>query len=240
MPLNNCLFLSQFSQLPHTLTTKRYVRLVQNAFCTDHINLPPSDTDERNTICQSSPHLRHIKFPKINIGDIGVLLGTACISFTYALECIRGSANHAFGIRTDFRWTIADQFHVPHRKKYRPSSSLIFYATTTLGREQSLSVSLQLFWNIKKTAVEPQVHHTLNEEEHQALPTLQDTIRHTGGRCEIGLLWKPDASLSNNYFAALSQPRSLQKRLKENQRHYRGSTRQWKAIYRETTSHQSS
>ena len=31
----------------------------------------------------------------------------------------------------------------------------------------------------KKTAIEPQVHHTLNDEEQQVLPFLQDTIRHT-------------------------------------------------------------
>ena len=192
---------------------------VQNAFCTDHINLPPADTDELNTICQSSPHLRHIKFPDINNGHIEVLLGTACISFTYALEWIRGSANYPSGIRTELGWTIAGEFHVPRRKNSRPINSLIFYATANLSPEQSLFASpdvdfLQHFWNIEKTAVEPQVQQTVNEKEQQALRTLQDTIRHTGERYEIGLPWKPDASLPNNYFAALSQLRSLQKRLK--------------------------
>ena len=218
MPLNHCPFLSQILQLPHTLTTKTFS--VQNASCTDHINLPPADTDELNTICQSSPHLRHIKFPDINNGHIGVLLGTAFISFTYALEWIRGSANYPSGIRTELGWTIVGEFHVPRRKNSRPINSLIFYATANLSPEQSLSAYpdvdfLQHFWNIEKTAVEPQVQHTLNEEEQQTLRTLQTTIRHTGERYEIGLPWKPDASLPNNYFAALSQLRSLHKRLTE-------------------------
>ena len=95
-----------------------------------------------------------------------------------------------------------------------------FFATANLSPEQSLSAYpdvdfLQHFWNIEKTAVEPQVQHSLNEEEQQALRTLQATIRHTGERYEIGLPWKPDASLPNNYFASLSQLRSLHKRLKE-------------------------
>ena len=191
---------------------------VQNAFCTDQISLPPADVDELKTICQPSPHLRHIKFPNINNGNIGVLLGTTCIAFTYALEWIRGSTNHPSGIRTELGWTIGDEFHVPRRKKSRQIDSLIFYATINLSPEQSLSTSpdfLQQFWDIEKTAVEPRVHQTLNEKEQQALRTLQATIRHTGERYEIGLPWKPDASLTNNYFAALNQLRSLHKRLKE-------------------------
>ena len=104
-------------------------------------------------------------------------------------------------------------------KKKKPSNKFShFYATTNLSPEQSLSTSpdfLQQFWDIGKTAVEPRVHQTLNEEEQQALRTLQATIRHTGERYEIGLPWKPDASLPNNYFAALNQLRSLHKRLKE-------------------------
>ena len=68
--------------------------------------------------------------------------------------------------------------------------------------------------NIKKTAIEPQVHHTLNDEEQQVLLFLQDTIRHTVEPYETGLHWEPDVFLPNNYFAALSQLRSLEKSLK--------------------------
>ena len=222
----NVQFLSASKSLPVSLTNftiapyadNEKTFSVQNAFCTDHINLPPADTDELNTICQSSPHLRHIKFPDINNGHIGVLLGTACIAFTYALEWIRGSTNHPSGIRTELGWTIAGEFHVPRKKKSRQINSLIFYANANLSPEQSLSTSpdfLQQFWDIEKTAVEPQIHQTLNEEEQQALQTLRATIRHTGERYEIGLPWKPHASLPNNYFTALSQLRSLHKRLKE-------------------------
>ena len=101
---------------------------VQNAFCTDHISLPPADVHELNTICQSSPHLRHIKLPNINNGHIGVLLGTDCIAVTYALEWIRGSTCHPSWIRTELGWIIAGEFHVPRRKKSRQLKSLIFYA----------------------------------------------------------------------------------------------------------------
>ena len=147
---------TKFTNAPYADNEKKFS--VQNAFCTDHIYLPPADTAELNTICQSSPHLRHIKFLDISNGHIGVRLGTACIAFTYALEWIRGSANPS-GIQTELGWTTAGEFHVP-RKKSRQINSIIFYATSILSPEQLLSISpdvdfLQHFWNIEKTAVEP-------------------------------------------------------------------------------------
>ena len=53
--------------------------------------------------------------------------------------------------------------------------------------------------DIKKHPLELQVHQTLIEEKQQALRFLQATIRYSGERYEIGLPWKPDASLPNNY-----------------------------------------
>ena len=58
---------------------------VRNVFSTPSINLPPADTKELNEICQQFPQLRHIKFPDIDNGKIGILLGTACVQFTHTL-----------------------------------------------------------------------------------------------------------------------------------------------------------
>ena len=99
---------------------------VQNSFCTNHINLPPADTDELNTVCQSSDHLRHKKFPNINNGHIGVLLGTACIAFTHALQWIRFTAKNPSEIRTELGWTMAAEFHVPRRRRSRQMNSRLF------------------------------------------------------------------------------------------------------------------
>ena len=44
---------------------------------------------------------------------------------------------------------------------------------------------------------------------------MNETCCHNGERYEIGLPWKSSATLPNNYFAAVSQARSLEKRLKD-------------------------
>ena len=55
----------------------------------------------------------------------------------------------------------------------------------------------------------------MSKHDKEALQILQDTCRHNGERYEIGLPWKRDTPLPNNYFAALSQLRSLEKRFRE-------------------------
>ena len=61
---------------------------------------------------------------------------------------------------------------------------------------------------------------TLNKnyssDDKLALQILDNTTRLVNGRYEIGLPWKPNSSLSNNYCVALKQLQSLQKRLGKN------------------------
>ena len=93
---------------------------VRNVFSTPSINLPPADTKELNEICQQFRQLRHNKFPDIDNGKIGILLGTACVQFTHAVEWIRGASNCPAGVRTELGWTIAGELTHPKRAKLPP------------------------------------------------------------------------------------------------------------------------
>ena len=61
---------------------------IKNAYTTACLNnnIPPANISDLNGICQSNSTLHHIKFPEIDKGRIGVLLGTSCVQFTHALE----------------------------------------------------------------------------------------------------------------------------------------------------------
>ena len=188
---------------------------VQHAFSTSNINLPPADTTELNDICQSFPQLRHIKFPDINQGKIGVLLGTACVPFTHSLEWIRGAHNCPSGVRTEPGWTIAGEFRHSSRKKPTATKQLLFFASHETSPQSASTDILEHYWNVEKIATEPAQKDALSTHDKEALQILQDTCRHNGERYEIGLPWKRDTPLPNNYFAALSQLRSLEKRFQE-------------------------
>ena len=52
-----------------------------------------------------------------------------------------------------------------------------------------------------------------NPADKEALDILKKTITYNGERYKIGLPWRKPLSIENNYFAALSQLKSLHKRL---------------------------
>ena len=59
--------------------------------------------------------------------------------------------------------------------------------------------------------INPEV--TMSKDERHALKTLHDTIRFVANRYEVGLLWKPNAELPNNFAAALQQYKKSKQRL---------------------------
>ena len=59
--------------------------------------------------------------------------------------------------------------------------------------------------------INPEV--TMSKDGRHALKTLRDIIRFVDNRCEVGLLWKPNAELPNNFAAALQEYKRSKQRL---------------------------
>ena len=74
---------------------------------------------------------------------------------------------------------------------------------------------LQLFWTCERTSTTKASPNTINQEDKKALQIFEDTVKHNGERYAIGLPWKQNVELPNNYFLAKAQLRSLVKRLNE-------------------------
>ena len=56
----------------------------------------------------------------------------------------------------------------------------------------------------------------MSKEEQRAIKTLEQTSRFNGERYEVGLLWREDeVKLPNNFYSAMGQFRSLEKRLQK-------------------------
>ena len=68
---------------------------------------------------------------------------------------------------------------------------------------------------LTKIAIEPTQKDDFSTDHKEALQIRQDTWRQNGEGYGIGLSWKRGTSLPNNYFAALSQLRSLNKRFRK-------------------------
>ena len=55
-----------------------------------------------------------------------------------------------------------------------------------------------------------------SKDEQRAIKTLEQTTRFTGERYEVGLLWREEeAKLTNNFYSAMGQFKSLERRLQK-------------------------
>ena len=192
---------------------------IKNANTTTRLKIPPAKISDLNDICQSNSMLRHIQFPDIDKVRIGVLLGTPCVPFTHAFESIRGSPNRPAGLRTELGWTIAGEFMHRRRTKTSFRKNVVLFAATEIHRnaaDQFPADMLEQNWSIEKTTSELAESFVLSDVDIEALQILEKTCRHNSERFEIGLPWKTDVHLPNNYYAALKGVRSLEKRSTRN------------------------
>ena len=70
------------------------------------------------------------------------------------------------------------------------------------------------FWKIEAEGTLPEPNEN-NSADTIAVPALENSICHNGERYQIGLPWKPEKKLENNYFSAVHQLISLRKRLQK-------------------------
>ena len=97
---------------------------------------------------------------------------------------------------------------------YRPFDKVL--TCSIFHDEQPLCVYLTSFWKIDNAGTEPEEPKNFSKDSELALENFEKTIRHNGTRYEIGLLWKNNVQLQNNYPVAKAQLSSLQRRLSKN------------------------
>ena len=88
---------------------------------------------------------------------------------------------------------------------------------TLTTNEDPLADYITSFWKIDSSGSENENETPLSKDDTRALKILNDTVRHTGERYEIGLLWKEKVNLENNYPVAKAQIQSLEKKLSKDQ-----------------------
>ena len=86
---------------------------------------------------------------------------------------------------------------------------------STEDDEEPLTESVTRFWKIDTSGTENEDEISHFKNDQRAVEILKNTVRHTGERYEIGLLWREKVTLENNYPVAKSQVQSLDKNLKK-------------------------
>ena len=177
---------------------------------------------ELKETCETYSHLQHIEFPNLGNNKIQFLLGVDATQFILEKEFFQGPTRTPFAIRNLLGWTItgpmkrkADETYHAETKllshSYRPFNK--FLTCSTFHDEKPLCDYITSFWNIDNAGTEPEVLKKFSKDSELALDIFEKTIRHNGTRNEIGLLWKNNVQLQNNYPVAKAQLSSLQRQL---------------------------
>ena len=178
--------------------------------------MPNVPVEMLNSICADYDHLNSITFPQIRDNKIGVLIGADAFIATVPLKITTGPPGTLYGVLTQLGWTVTG----PIPQKYKPTTNKqeILYNITLYNRiknpEQDIENMLQMFWTMEgKNLVSGK--KTLTADDRKALETLKRTTCHNSSRYEIGIPWKDDTKLPNNYFLAKAQLQSHENRLQQ-------------------------
>ena len=98
------------------------------------------------------------------------------------------------------------------KQRSHQQKQYVYHVSRRSSDDQPLDELLEQFWKIEAEGTQPEPE-SKNPVEKEALDILNKTISYNGEKCENGLPWKKPLRIENNYFAALSQLKSLQKRL---------------------------
>ena len=105
-----------------------------------------------------------------------------------------------------------------NKVRNRQTSGFVFHVTRKSNKsvEQPLDYLVQQFWKNEETGQKTTEKEFYTENNLAAIRILENTIHHTGENYEIGLPWKNETQLQNNYYLARNQLKSLDRRLAKN------------------------
>ena len=190
---------------------------LSRTFSTPSLNVAAAKTFELNQICDAFNSLRHIHFPNIADGKIGVLLGVNAFAFTYPTHVIPGNQNQPFGVKTKLGWTLAGEYEncisATTQQPASQQNKFIFNVSRNRTDEPRLDELVKQFWSIEADGIQKDREQVYKKQEEQFPDILKNSINHNGERYEIKLPWKSEIKLENNFYSALNQVKSLNTRL---------------------------
>ena len=179
-------------------SSRPIINLPVFATSTTDFQMPTVPIQMLNSVCKDFGHLSDINFPQIRDNKIGILIGGDAFTATVPLKYTIGPPTTPYGVLTQLGWTIKG----PVPNKYRQ-----------ITEKNQCNRNITLFNGVKSE--ETILDEDMLQEDKKALQIFEDTVKHNGERYEIGLPWKQNIQLPNNYFLAKAQLRSLEKRLNE-------------------------
>ena len=177
------------------------------AYSHPHVNAG-NRTYDLKKLKETYPHLSVLKDSTINLKDVKVILGQDCYHLHRAIDYRKCGNAKPWAVRTKLGWMLSGPL---------PQQETAKLATESLvaAEVDPLADRVKSWWSMESYASNCSVSGRSKEDE-RALEMLKATTKFDGKRYEVGLLWKnAKPPLPNNYSSAVSQLKSLERRLEK-------------------------
>ena len=164
------------------------------------------DVDKLKT---TYPHLEPIPLSKYSYSDVEMILGQDVFHCIRPLEYFEADRpNTPIAVRSPLGWVLSGPL---------PSTtglfSTCFKAVTSSENDSILAEQLRSWYDMVSYGAYKQVD-SRSAADARAMKILEETTFNDGCRYQVGMLWAEEESmLPNNYFSALVQLKSLERRL---------------------------
>ena len=155
------------------------------------------------------PHLEPISLSKYSYADVEMILGQDVFHSIRPLEYFESDrANTPIAVRLPLGWVLSGPL---------PSAtglvSTCFKAVASSEKDSILAEQLRCWYDMESYGAYKQVD-SRSAADARAMKILEETTFNDGCRYQVGMLWADEEStLPNNYFSALVQMKSLERRL---------------------------
>ena len=156
------------------------------------------------------PHLKNLPDRSYNVSQVQVILGQDCYEVHHPIEFKKSEDKSApWAVRTRLGWALSGPL---------PAKQVATMTTSAVSvTEDKLASQLSRWWDIESYASNCDVTGQ-SKDERRAIDTLKETTRFNGERYEVGLLWREDdVKLPNNFFSAMGQMKSLERRFQKDE-----------------------
>ena len=184
-----------------TSNSKRPLFTLINVQAVDSMKLRPPDVKRLNAICQTFTHLNHVSSPCLPDKSVHLLLGIDAFQYIATREILQGPKPSPFAVRKLLGWTVTGPLSV----RTSCSSSPTNFTAHHIHENDVLTQMAQRLWLADSGGTESTTPSKNTITDQQALKFLEENMRHTGERYEVGLTWKEKVELQNNYPVAKAQ-----------------------------------
>ena len=159
---------------------------------------------------ETIPHVSVLKDSTINLREVKVILGQDCYYLHRAIDYRKCGNAKTWAVRAKLGWMLSGPLP-EHETAKLATESLVAAEVDPLANQ------MKTWWSMESYASNCSASGW-SKEDDKALEMLKATTKFDGERYEVGHLWKKaKPHLPNNYSSAVSQLKSLERRLEKDE-----------------------